>query len=197
MLLSSQWLGIVQATQTWLAVLHCGVVPPHSPVTLPVQSTQLLVAGLAGTTRQLPFVPVQPLAVVHGTQRPLVSHAGVDPPQSVASVPIAQARHWCVVVLQTGVIPPQSVLLRHATQRPLVLSQNGRKVSVLSAQNAAPALVQLLQLPSVAQNGLVASPQAGPLVSLVHSTQRPLLHVARTPAPAAPPHCEFALHAWH
>ena len=49
----------------------------------------------------------------HCPQAPDAWQAGVDPLQSASP---AQARQVCVVVLQTGVVPPHWALLRQGTQ---------------------------------------------------------------------------------
>ena len=64
--------------------------------------------------------PVQALAFVaeHWPQAPDDSQAGVAPPHSPS---LAQARQTCVVVLQTGVVPPHCAFEVHGTQVPVVV----------------------------------------------------------------------------
>ena len=63
---------------------------------------------------------MQALALVaeHWPQAPDDSQAGVDPPHSPS---LAQARQVCVVVLQTGVVPPHWAFDVHGTQVPVVV----------------------------------------------------------------------------
>ena len=66
------------------------------------------------------MAPPQAVALVaeHWPQAPLASHAGVAPPHSTSP---AQARHVCVVVLQTGDVPPHWAFDVHGTHFPVVV----------------------------------------------------------------------------
>jgi hypothetical protein len=75
-----------------------------------VQSTQLFIAALPGTTKHEPLAPMQPRAAVQGTQRPeATSHAGLAllAGQSVASFAAVHARQRPLAV-QIGVAAGQS-----------------------------------------------------------------------------------------
>lgn len=103
-----------------------------------------------------------------------------------------------VVASQTGAFPGQSDALRHATQRPLPESQNGRESSVSKLHqrlsSVAPPGLALhgLQVPSlVSQNGLVDSVHSA---DVRHSAQRPLAVAQKRRAPAFS-QCEFAVQA--
>ena len=100
-----------QARQVCVAVLQTGAVPLHWA--FEVQGTQVALG-----TSQAGVAPVHwlPLVAEHWAQAPLAWQAGVEPPQSVSE---AQARHVCVVVLQTGAVPPHWALEVHGTQVPV------------------------------------------------------------------------------
>jgi hypothetical protein len=107
-----------------LVALHCSQVvvtrlqAGRAPVqsASPVQPTQRLIAGLQTST------PVQAdsLVVEHSPQAPLGRQAGSGALQS-ASLP--QGRQLLVAVSHTGVVPPQSRSVRHATQNPVTALQ--------------------------------------------------------------------------
>ena len=112
---------------------HAGSAPPHSVSAAQPRQVRLAVS-------QTPVGAAQSVLARQPTQRPAaVSHSGVAPVHAAAfdaehwphappgwhagvaplhSPSPAQARHTCVVRLQTGVAPPQPVLATQPTQTP-------------------------------------------------------------------------------
>jgi len=92
-------------------VLQTGV--PPAQLVFETQATQEPAA-----VSQAGVAPVHLVAFVaeQAPQAPEGSHAGVPPPHSPSP---AQARHACVVVLQTGVAPEQSAFATQPTQEPV------------------------------------------------------------------------------
>jgi len=93
----------MQGWQVWDTVLQVGDEPLQSelnsqPTHVPVGKSQIVVSPMHWPS----FV------LEHWPQAPENSHAGVDPPQSASD---AQGLH--LPPLQMGVLPPQSMLVRH------------------------------------------------------------------------------------
>ena len=61
----------------------------------------------------MPPLQAEAFVAEHWPQAPLAWQAGVVPPHSPSP---AQARQACVVVLQTGAVPPHWALEMHGTQ---------------------------------------------------------------------------------
>ena len=100
-----------------MATLQVGVPPLQSA--LRTQATQVAVVG--SQTEVAPPHAVRFVAE-HCPHAPLVSHAGVAPPQSPSP---AHPRQVWVAVLHTGVVPEQLAFDTQATQTPAPLSQAG------------------------------------------------------------------------
>jgi hypothetical protein len=106
------------ARQVCAATLQTGVTPPHSVFEL--QLTQVPVVTLhAGIETEQRVV----LVAEQTPQAPDGWQAGVAPPPQSPSPP--QPRQVWLVGSQTGVVPEQSALARHATQLPLAVKQSG------------------------------------------------------------------------
>jgi hypothetical protein len=100
-----------------VVVLQTGVEPPHCA--FEVHGTHVPVA-----VSQAGVAPLHLVAFVaeHWPQAPLPWQAGVALGHSPSP---AQARQVWVVVLQTGVVPPQFASLRQVTHVPVVVKQSG------------------------------------------------------------------------
>jgi hypothetical protein len=109
--------SLAQARQVCVAVLQTGVVPPQ--FASDVQGTHV-----PADVRQAGVAPAHRVVFVaeHWPQAPLPWQAGVALGHSLSE---PQARHAWVVVLQTGVVPPQVALLVHGTHVPVVVKQAG------------------------------------------------------------------------
>jgi hypothetical protein len=92
-----QSVSVRHPTQTCVASLHTGVAPVHAASFAAVHCTHVPALG------------------------PLVAHAGVAPPQSVARLG-SQPRHMLVVGSHDGVDDGQSVFVRQPTQRFIAMS---------------------------------------------------------------------------
>jgi hypothetical protein len=149
-------------------VLHTGRVPEHCVLAVQPTHMRVLTLQTAGAVHSLPPLPVQ------STQLLTAGLVGETKQRSIAGQPRA--------ALQT-------------MQRPVV-SQVPRLSAVLSQHHASSASVspctsaQVLQVPSVAQNGRAELMSQCEL--LVHSTQRPEELSQRVPAAQ-----EELVQAWH
>jgi hypothetical protein len=155
---------LVQARQVSVAVLQTGVVPEQLP--LPVHCTQ------------------------EPARLPVAAHTGVAGARAWHSSglrPLVQARQACVLVLQNGVVPEQSVLATQRTQVLLVVSQTGVAVPAQCAFE-----VQATQAPVAVLHAGAAGLLAAHGASAVHAAQAPPVQMGALPA-----HCELAVQFTH
>ena len=99
---------------------------------------------------------------------PVVWQAGVGAAQSVSC---AHAWHWCVVALQTGVVPEQFASLEHCTHASVAASARHTGPVALPAQSALVAHISHCptNAPDVAQTGWRSA--AAQSVLAPHATQ--------------------------
>jgi len=109
---AGHWLSFAQGWQTCVVVLHTGVVPPQ--FALDVQGTHVAVAVSHAGVAPEHFVALVAEQVPH---EPFGWQAGVAPGHWPS---FEHAWQVCVVVLQTGVVPPHCAFDVQGTQVPVV-----------------------------------------------------------------------------
>lgn len=163
-----------QPRQTWVVVLHTGVAPLQ--VALEVQATQVPAAASQEGVAPEHFAV---FVAEHAPHEPFGWQAGAEAPHSASPL---QGAHACVVVLHTGVVPPQSAFETHPTQAPV----DGRQAGVEPAHLLVFVAEQTPQAPVGSQAGVA------PLQSTSPAQPRHVC-VAALQMGAPPPQSAFAM----